>query len=153
MVKILKNTTGSDIVIEDLGQYSIPASGQKTIDPIDYLRFARSDDLITEIDSGDILVNNGNVDLSVSDGKAYVKYPDTAEGTSFDNTSNDFVSVTTQSAIEEVMTNSDNSYNAGWHYVPTGEQYEVKENRIASTSKFEKQRGCIKHTGFIKGDR
>lgn len=72
MSKILKNTTGSPIVISDTGvtvdnvvNYTIPAT--------DYLLWAASDNIITEIGSGDIVVNDGSSDLSISDGTDLIK--------------------------------------------------------------------------------
>ena len=72
MSKIVKNTTGSDIVISDTG-VTVLASNQYTIPANDYLLWAASDDVITEIGSGDIVVNDGSVDLGISDGTDLIK--------------------------------------------------------------------------------
>ena len=64
MSKILKNQTASAILL-DIG-ITVPASGQVTITPQDYDEAAASDDLVTFIGSGDIIVNNGSEDLSKS---------------------------------------------------------------------------------------
>lgn len=76
MSKILKNTTGSNISIIDTG-ITILANGQYTIPPQDYLLWAASNNIITRIGSGSIIVNDGSVDLSISDGTDLIKglYP------------------------------------------------------------------------------
>lgn len=72
MSKIVKNITGSPINIVDTG-VTVLASSQYTIPPQDYLLWAASDNVITHIGSGDIVVNDGNVDLSISDGTDLIK--------------------------------------------------------------------------------
>lgn len=72
MSKILKNQTASAIVISDTG-VTVSASGEHTIDPNKYLLWAASDDVITEVGAGNIVVNDGSVDLGVSDGIDLVK--------------------------------------------------------------------------------
>jgi hypothetical protein len=72
MSKIVKNTTGSDYDVNDVG-VTITASGQYTIQPQDYLLWAASDDIITGIGSGDLVVNDGSSDLSISDGTDLIK--------------------------------------------------------------------------------
>lgn len=72
MSKILKNTTASAIAIKDTG-ITIPASpGTYTIPPQDYLLWSASLDMITPINSGDLVVNNGVVDLAAYLGLAYI---------------------------------------------------------------------------------
>ena len=73
MSKILKNTTGSPVLIVDTG-ITIPASpATYTIDPNDYLLWASSSNIVTEIGSGVIIVNDGSVDLSISSGTDLIK--------------------------------------------------------------------------------
>ena len=88
MAKILKNTTIADIEVDNLG-ITIPASGQIDLVTGEYLLLA-SDDVVTEltslINAGDIVVNDGNADLSAADGIAYIQYPDDALNIRFDNT-------------------------------------------------------------------
>ena len=72
MSKILKNTTGSAVPITDTG-ITVAASGQYTISATDYLLFAASDDVIVEIGSGVIVVNDGSFDLGISDGTDLIK--------------------------------------------------------------------------------
>jgi len=86
MAKILKNQTGSDIELSNVG-LSIPAFGQLTIDIASYILLA-SDDSITElttlINSGDIIVNDGSSDLSPnSEAIAFLRYPDDATNIKF----------------------------------------------------------------------
>lgn len=87
MSKILKNTTTSDIELDNLG-LTIPASGQTTVAVQDYLLLGSEDsitELTTLINSGDIVVNDGSSDLSASDGINYISYPDNASNILFDN--------------------------------------------------------------------
>lgn len=66
-MKILKNTTGSNITLLDLG-ITILTSSQVTLSPTDYADAADSDELVELIGNGNIVVNNGSVDLGKSDG-------------------------------------------------------------------------------------
>lgn len=76
MSKILKNTTNQIISVNDTG-VSIPASGQYAIPPQDYLLWAASSNAISYIGSGNLVVNDGSVDLNISDGTDLLKglYP------------------------------------------------------------------------------
>ena len=65
MLKILKNTTVTDITL-DIGLV-VPGSGQITLNPQDFDEAAASDDLVEFIGSGDIIVNDGSIDLGKSD--------------------------------------------------------------------------------------
>ena len=67
MSKIVKNITGSSISILDTG-VSIPAFGQYIIPPQDYPLWSSSDNIITEVGSGDVVVNDGSDDFGISDG-------------------------------------------------------------------------------------
>jgi hypothetical protein len=76
--KILKNNTGSAIVITDVGAVSIPASpGSYTIPPQDYLLWAQSSDIITYLNDASptpsITVSDGSFDLNPSDGVDLIK--------------------------------------------------------------------------------
>lgn len=102
-MKILKNTTLSDIELLELG-VTVPASGQYEVGTSDYLILAQSNsisELTSLINSGDIIVNDGTDDLSIEDALEYIKYPDFAKAIRFDNSSNNFTSDDTQDAIEE----------------------------------------------------
>lgn len=70
MAMILKNNTVSDITL--LGRV-IPGSGQYTIDPANRESFAGSDDLWTKVADGDLTVNDGSIDLSLSEGIDHLK--------------------------------------------------------------------------------
>lgn len=71
MAKILKRT-GADYFINDTGQ-TVPGNGQLTIDPSDYMLYARSSDVITAISSGDLVYNDGNSDLGIADATAHLQ--------------------------------------------------------------------------------
>lgn len=73
MSKILKNNTGSPITFSDTGVTIAASPAQYTIPPQDYLLWAASDDVITEIGAGNIIVNDGSNDLGVSDGTDLIK--------------------------------------------------------------------------------
>lgn len=62
-MKVLKNTTLSDIFITDTG-VNLLASSSLTLNPTEYALWASSSDIITHIGSGDIVVNDGTEDLS-----------------------------------------------------------------------------------------
>jgi len=85
----VKNTTESEITLDDLGGIVIPADGtyvdlSESFTAID---LALSDDLLEHIASGSLVVNTGEVDLSIADGIRYVSlykhlnpvYPDGKE--------------------------------------------------------------------------
>jgi hypothetical protein len=71
-VKLLKNTTISDIAIMDCG-VTIPADSSYLIPPQDYLLFAASSNIVTQVGIGDVVVNDGSYDLSISDGIDFIK--------------------------------------------------------------------------------
>lgn len=76
MTVIIKNTTGSDIFVNNTGD-NIPASGQQTVSPRYYLSYSAAsiDDtsFIADINSGDLVVNDGVTDLSSADGLRYLQ--------------------------------------------------------------------------------
>lgn len=63
MSKILKNSTDGVVELVDVG-VSIPASGQFTVPPQDYLRFASSSDMIRALSTGIIVLNDGGNDIT-----------------------------------------------------------------------------------------
>ena len=80
---IFKNTTGTDIGYKEFSIY-IPASGQVEITPSEYPNLNNTEvitEMTTDINSGDIVINDGVNDLSSTDGlrlithqfKIYVK--------------------------------------------------------------------------------
>lgn len=72
MSKILINNTASAVNISDVGQV-VPASGQLTINPPDYLLYADSSDVVTLVGNGTLTVNDGSSNLSISDGIDLIK--------------------------------------------------------------------------------
>lgn len=79
MSKILKNNTASNVFLSDVGQ-TVPASSQLTISPSDYDKYAQSNNVITKISDlavsstvSTLTVNDGSVDLSISDGADLIK--------------------------------------------------------------------------------
>lgn len=70
MSKILKNTTTSSINL-DIGLL-VPASGQITLQPTDFVEAADSDQLVELIGDGSIKVNDGNEDLTKAQGMALI---------------------------------------------------------------------------------
>lgn len=70
MSKVLKNTTSSDLTIA--GQL-IAAFGQYTIQVVEDKKFSEDDFLISKISSGEIVVNDGISDLSISSAVLYLQ--------------------------------------------------------------------------------
>jgi len=103
-MKILKNTTDSEISLKYLG-ISLGPDVSRTIETTDYLTLASASsigELSPLINSGDIVVNNGSRDLSVGEALIFVMYPEGAATMMFDSSNNSFESNTVQEAIEEV---------------------------------------------------
>lgn len=71
-MKQLKNTTGSTVSVDDVGQ-DITANQTFTIDPTQYQYYTRSSDVITLVGNGTLVVRDGNSDLSISDGIDFLK--------------------------------------------------------------------------------
>jgi hypothetical protein len=63
MLKIIRNTTALNIFIADTG-IEVPAFGQYTIRPEDYQLWIPSEDVVGFIVAGDIVVNDGEDDLT-----------------------------------------------------------------------------------------
>lgn len=101
--KFLKNTTGSDIDLDNIG-LRLPANSTTEIDARDNPRLASADsvtELTTLINSGDVVVNDGTLDLSTSDALEYIKYPDNAASVRFDPTGTTFTARNVQDALVE----------------------------------------------------
>lgn len=71
MSKVLINTTTNPILISDTG-INLPV-GSYTIDPVNYLMWANSNDIVTRIGNGNVIVNDGSSNLSISDGIDLIK--------------------------------------------------------------------------------
>jgi hypothetical protein len=103
--KILKNNTASPISITDTG-VTIPASpGSYTIPEQDYLLWAASANIATPVNAGNIIVNDGLVNLSATLGLAHLR-DGIAKSITFDNSVNGFLSTQVQAAIEEAYQDS-----------------------------------------------
>jgi hypothetical protein len=103
MSKILKNDSGSNITVSDTG-ITINNSSQYTIPPQDYLLWAASSDVITEVGAGNLVVNDGSFDLSISDGIDLIKgiFP---QSISINNDTTNPVKIDTpNSAFGEILT-------------------------------------------------
>jgi hypothetical protein len=75
MQKIIRNTTLSGILVQDTGVH-IDSGESYTIDTQTYLLWANSIDIVGYINSGDLVVNNGTVDLTINDGIRFLQYAD-----------------------------------------------------------------------------
>jgi hypothetical protein len=111
MAKILENTTGSDITVVSSGA-SVPAGGTYDIQEAEYLIWA-TDEVVTEItadiNAGNLVLNDGNNNLSAADALFFLRYPDSAFNIRFlsdPERVNGFVSKDVQRAIEEAKTGS-----------------------------------------------
>ena len=70
MIKILKNPdTVNDVgPIDDVGEVVIPASGQRTLDPLHFPKWARSADTAALLGAGTLVMNDGTNDLTPAEG-------------------------------------------------------------------------------------
>jgi len=106
MSKVLRNDTLSDIIIDDTGiTIGVGAPNQYTIPPQDYLLWAASSDITTEVTAGNIVVKDSVGDLNATDGNNYLEYTDTAFNERFlsePERSNTLTKKNVQEAIEEV---------------------------------------------------
>lgn len=75
MPKILKNQTGSDVTLKDVGQ-TVPASGNLTISIDRYTDYAESPDTEAKINDATLVMNDGADDLSAADGVDHLKFPE-----------------------------------------------------------------------------
>jgi len=74
MSKILKNNTDPLVVVSlaDIG-FTLQTTPDYTMNTTEYDLFAGSDNLMTAIGNGDIIVNDGSFDLGISDGISLIK--------------------------------------------------------------------------------
>lgn len=118
MPKILKNQTASPIVMKDTGVTLAASPTTYTIPPQDYLIWAASSDIITQIGSGAVIVNDGTNDLSIVRGTKLITDV-LATGVYFaDNTNNGFTATDdlrinniTQTSLSPRMTRTLNVTN------------------------------------------
>lgn len=71
-MKKLRNVTGSPITVSDVG-ITIAAGDEYTIAEQHYLLWAASSNVVTHIGNGDLVVNDGSFDLSISNGVDLIK--------------------------------------------------------------------------------
>ena len=67
MPKILRNNTASPVIINDVGR-TILVGGQLLIDAGEYPIYSRSSDVVSLVGDSSLIVNNGDIDLSISEG-------------------------------------------------------------------------------------
>ena len=104
-MKILKNTTAVDIVL-DLG-ITVLANESRQIYSQDYINLTTEtslEQLDVLIGIGTIIVNDGTNDLSIEAGKAYIRFPDQALGIRYNNTSTGIEATNVQDAIDSAST-------------------------------------------------
>lgn len=72
MSKVIRNITVSPVTVADCG-VTIPATSNYTIPSQDYPLWAASNNVITFVGAGTLIVNDGFIDLSISDGTDWIK--------------------------------------------------------------------------------
>ena len=72
MKKLIINPNAADYFINDLG-LNISANSTFTIQPSDYPDHAQSSDIVTAINTGKVIINNGVANLSIADGISYIQ--------------------------------------------------------------------------------
>ena len=71
MSKILVNNQTSDVEVGDTG-ITVTSNSTYTIPPADYALWAASNDIVTLVGSGQLLVNDGNRDLEIAEGVSLI---------------------------------------------------------------------------------
>lgn len=72
MILKLENVTNNDILLQDFGRRTIPANSLVDYSEIPIQDFAASDELLTQIGIGNIVVHNAEGALDTADGMRYV---------------------------------------------------------------------------------
>lgn len=121
MSKILKNNTGSDIVIGDTG-VTVTTSTNLTIPPFEYNLYAESDDIIPLIGNNSIIVNDGSKDLSPSQGINLIQgnFPTAAGGVGGYNLYDPVHVVVDCSNTQITLPRSNEAYNSLYNYSGSG---------------------------------
>lgn len=104
MAKIIKNTSNNLVDIPDTGICVLASPGSYTIPPQDYPLWAASINIVSLVEAGTLIVNDGIRDLSSADGVRFLKHPDEAFNQRFSSNpdrNNGFTAKNTQEAIEE----------------------------------------------------
>jgi hypothetical protein len=73
--KIIKNTTSATVFVPDVG-ISLDAFAIYDITESELLMWVASIDVVSLINSGALVVNNGAIDLTPDEGIRYLQYPD-----------------------------------------------------------------------------
>lgn len=114
MSKLLKNTTGSDILISEVG-ITIPANSTYTSQPTDALLWAGSNELVTHLGTGDLIGNDGTKDLTKEETVKLFQglYPSTVviEGASFTNGN---MNVAANVNVTTIPTIVQNTFRVDW---------------------------------------
>lgn len=101
---IIKNTTLSNISLKEIGRL-IPSSSSITINIQDYLLLS-AEESVTEltpyINSGDIVINDGNNDLTPSVALNWILYPNEAKNILFNSTNSELIGNTVQETLEGI---------------------------------------------------
>jgi len=81
MIMTVRNTTGGDVVIRDLGMFTIAAGETEDIlDQLPLYRIADSKGLLEKVLDGSLVVNNGEVDMTAAEGAIYLALQPVAIG-------------------------------------------------------------------------
>ncbi len=70
---ILKNSSGADVLISDMGLTVLNGGTEEVSLQAGYSEIANSEDLKTLVTAGTLVINDGSADLSVTDGLAYIR--------------------------------------------------------------------------------
>jgi len=100
MIKILKNTTLEELV---RAGHTIPAEGQWQVPYDKWIKILDDASLLADIASGDLVVNDGDEDLSVIDALAYLQIID--QSLSCRNKIKQNQSITIPSTYQEAVVN------------------------------------------------
>lgn len=124
-IVIAKNITVSNIIIEDLG-IEIPSGAQ--IDLTEFfekIEIGNSDDLDSKVSSGNIVINDGTNDLSITNGLKHInfetEYEDSVFGTEYKYAESEEESSTILTSWQEkldmqVVNIPSGSYRIGWSF-------------------------------------
>lgn len=135
---VIKNTTG---VEKNWGGKSYQASSSYTIEAIDRLRLLSDSIFLSDLSSGNAVVNDGTSDLNFNIGLSLLKnesstYHSFLSTLSTPSKSNGFVATDTQAAIEESKTNAESrsrfAVNAGFDGNASSGRYLEFNSNVAS---------------------
>ena len=117
----VKNTTILDIIIEDLGIIIPGSSIMNFTETYEFFEITTSDDLKNQISNGNIIINDGIIDLSKDDGLKHVSQESIFEDEVKINRITDITESTTYSTswIEKLKLDTildDGNYLLNWSY-------------------------------------